>query len=136
MTKDSSPDSSSTDRTLNRKRKPSHRIADVLNEAGMEPRHRTYQKKYRQLLRLELTEHECEMLLELPEETLEYLFKSGGLSKHDRRALFDSMRRDWTAAIWALTEGGIGPYELRDLKDELRSYGAVGSRLVDEGTLD
>jgi hypothetical protein len=123
-------------RSRNQERKPTDLIADVLNEAGMESRHKTFQKKYRQLLRLELTEHECEMLLELPEETLEYLFKSGGLSKHDRRALFDSMRRDWNAAILALTERDFGPDELRELKNELRSYGAVGARLVDEGSLE
>lgn len=118
------------------KRKPTDQIADVLSEAGMEPRHKTYQRKYMQLVRLELSERECDLLLEIPEETLEFLFKNGGLSKHDRRALFDSMRRDWDAAVLALTERGFGPAELAELKDDLRSYGAVGARLVDEGSLD
>ena len=124
------------ERKINGKRKPTDRIADVLSEAGMEPRHKTYQKKYKQMVRLELSERECDLLLEIPEETLEFLFKNGGLSKHDRRALFDAMRRDWDAAILALTDRGFGPGELAELKDELRSYGAVGARLVDEGSLE
>jgi len=52
-------------------------MKDVLSEAGMRSDHKSYAKKYKQLVRLELSEHECELLLELPEETLEYLFSSG-----------------------------------------------------------
>ncbi len=124
------------ERKKNGKRIPTDRIAEVLNEAGMEPRHNSYQKKYRQLIRLELSERECELLLEIPEETLEFLFKSGGLSKHDRRELFKAMRKDWDAAILAFTDRGIGPNELLDLEMEMASYGAVGKHLVDVGRLD
>ena len=41
-------------------------IAEVLSEAGMQPGHKSYKKKYRQLVRLEVSDYECELLLELP----------------------------------------------------------------------
>lgn len=116
-------------------------IAEVLNEAGMHPGHKSYKKKYRQLVRLEVSDYECELLLELPEETLEYLFKGSreidrNLSKFDRRGLFEAMRVDWEAAIRAMTVLGIGPEELIELKHDLGNYGAVGSHLVQKGRLD
>ena len=116
-------------------------IAEVLNEAGMQPGHKSYKKKYRQLVRLEVSDYECELLLELPEETLEYLFKGSreinrNLSKFDRRGLFEAMRVDWEAAIRAMTDLGVGPEELIELKHDLGNYGAVGSHLVQKGRLD
>jgi hypothetical protein len=116
-------------------------IAEVLSEAGMQPGHKSYKKKYRQLVRLEVSDYECELLLELPEGTLEYLFKGSrelnrNLSKFDRRGLFEAMRVDWEAAIRTMTELGVGPIELVSLKDELGNYGAVGSHLVQKGQLD
>ena len=116
-------------------------IKDVLSEAGMRSDHKSYAKKYKQLVRLELSEHECELLLELPEETLEYLFKGIRdlgipLSKFDRRGLFEAMRVDWSAAIRALTDLEIGPEELVDLKQSLGNFGAVGKYLVDKGQID
>jgi hypothetical protein len=116
-------------------------LGDVLSEAGMHKGHKTYQKKYKQLVRLELSQHECELLLELPEETLEYLFKGTRdlgipLSKFDRRGLFEAMRVDWAAAIRALTDLEIGPEELVDLKQSLGNFGAVGKHLVDKGQID
>ena len=116
-------------------------LGDVLSEAGMHKGHKTYQKKYKQLVRLELSEHECELLLELPEETLEYLFKGNRnlgipLSKFDRRGLFEAMRVNWAAAIRALTDFEIGPEEIVELKRSLGNYGAVGKHLVDTGRID
>ncbi len=116
-------------------------IAEVLNEAGMRPGHKSYKKKYRQLVRLEVSDYECELLLELPEETLEYLFKGSreidrNLSKFDRRGRFEAMRDDWEAAIRAMTDLGVGPEELIELKQDLGNYGAVGSHLVQKGRLD
>ena len=116
-------------------------IAEVLDEAGMRKSHKSYKKKYKQLVRLELSEYECELLLELPEETLEYLFKGiqkfgTPLSKFDRRGLFEAMRVDWEAAIRAMSDLEIGPEELRDLKQELGNFGAVGQYLVRKGSQD
>jgi hypothetical protein len=116
-------------------------IAEVLSEAGMRPGHKSYRKKYRQLVRLEVSDYECERLLDLPEETLEYLFKGSreidrNLSKFDRRGLFEAMRVDWEAAIRAMTDLGVGPEELIELKHDLGNYGAVGSHLVQKGRLD
>jgi hypothetical protein len=116
-------------------------IAEVLSEAGMEPGHKSYKKKYRQLVRLEVSDYECERLLDLPEGTLEYLFKGSreldrNLSKFDRRGLFEAMRVDWEAAIRTMTDLGVGPEELIALKDDLGNYGAVGSHLVQKGRLD
>jgi hypothetical protein len=116
-------------------------IAEVLCEAGMEPGHKSYKKKYRQLVRLEVSDYECERLLDLPEETLEFLFKGSrefdaNLSKFDRRGLFEAMRVDWEAAIRAMTDLGVGPEELIELKHDLGNYGAVGSHLVQKGRLD
>jgi hypothetical protein len=116
-------------------------MKDVLSQAGMRSDHKSYAKKYKQIVRLELSEHECELLLELPEETLEYLFKGIRdlgipLSKFDRRGLFEAMRVDWSAAIRALTDLEIGPEELVDLKQSLGNFGAVGKYLVDKGQID
>ena len=116
-------------------------IAEVLDEAGMRKSHKSYKKKYKQLVRLELSEYECELLLELPEETLEYLFKGiknfgTPLSKFDRRGLFEAMRVDWEAAIRAMSDLEIGREELRDLKQELGNFGAVGQYLVRNGSQD
>lgn len=116
-------------------------IAEVLNEAGLRPGHKSYRKKYRQLVRLEVSDYECERLLDLPEETLEYLFMGSrelgsNLSKFDRRGLFEAMRVDWEAAIRSMTDLSIGPEELINLKRDLGNYGAVGSHLVQKGRLD
>jgi hypothetical protein len=46
------------------------------------------------------------------------------------------MRVDWEAAIRAMSDLEIGPEELRDLKQELGNFGAVGQYLVRKGGQD